>query len=75
MMSDGGGMWFGGGFMWILWIVVIAIIAWVLKVLTDSGISNKTSSNNSPLEILKERYARGEIDDQEYERRRNELED
>ena len=71
MMGDGSGMWFGGGFMWILWIVLIAIIAWVLKVLTDSGINKP---NNSPLEILKERYARGGIDDEEYERKRNELE-
>ena len=74
-MSDGSGMWFGGGFMWIFWILLIVVIVWVIKAATDSGTGNNNShSEESPLEILKKRYARGEIDEAEYERRRKELE-
>lgn len=74
MMNDGGSMWFGGGFMWIFWIVLIVVIVWVIKVAADSGTKNNNRSDESPLGILKKRYARGEIDEQEYERRRKELE-
>ncbi len=69
-------MWFGGGFMWIFWIFLIVILVWVVKVVSgsSSNTSGDNSSDESPLEILKKRYARGEIDEQEYERKRRELE-
>jgi len=73
MMSDGSGMWFGGGFGWVFWIVIIAVLVWVIKMASDKGSSSQNSSDDSPLEILKKRYARGEIDEQEYERKRKEL--
>lgn len=71
-MNDGG-MFFGGGLMWILWILLIVIVVYALKA-GLGGVQSNEQSNESPLEILKKRYARGEIDEQEYERRRNELE-
>jgi len=75
MMGDGNGMWFGGGFMWILWIVLIVVSVWFIKAAINSDTSGNTGhSDESPLEILKKRYARGEIDEAEYERRRKELE-
>lgn len=75
MMGDGSGMWFGGGFMWIFWILLIVLIVWAVKAATGTGTgSNNSDSYESPLEILKKRYARGEIDEAEYERRRKELE-
>ncbi len=74
MMSTNGSMWFGGGFMWIFWILLFVILVWVVKaVMTDSA-SKNTNVDESPLEILKKRYARGEIEEDEYIRRRNELE-
>ena len=72
-MNDAGGMFFGGGFMWILWILLIVIVVYAVKA-GLGGVQNNEQINESPLEILKKRYARGEIDEQEYERRRNELE-
>jgi len=75
MMGDGNGMWFGGGFMWIFWILLIVLIVWAVKAAIGTGTGNINSdSNESPLGILKKRYARGEIDEAEYERRRKELE-
>lgn len=71
-MNGTGGMFFGGGFMWIFWILIIVFIIYAIK----AGMGNSTddSSKESPLEILKKRYARGEINEEEYERRRKELE-
>ncbi len=72
MMGEGGSMWFGGGFMWIFWILLIVILVWIIKAVINTG-SDNNLSEDSPLEMLKKRYARGEIDEQEYECRRKEL--
>lgn len=74
MMSTNGSMWFGGGFMWIFWILLFVILVWVVKAAMPSSGSKSSSTAESPLEILKKRYARGEIEEDEYIRRRNELE-
>ena len=71
-MHDGvDGMFFGGGYMWILWLTLLVVVVYVLKVLVagDSG----RSSEDDALEILRQRYARGEIDEQEFEQRKQEL--
>lgn len=72
-MMDGstGGMFFGGGFMWIFWILLVVIIVMGLKGL--SGGSNTSSGDDSPIDILKKRYANGEINEEEFERRSKEL--
>ena len=75
----GFGMGFGGLgilFMLIFWVVVIGLGVWLLANLFPK-ISTNTSPQNapdSPVEILKRRYARGEISREEYERMRQELE-
>ena len=72
-MNDGGSMFFGGGFMWIIWILLIVVVVYAIKAGMGGNFGDR-NNDESPLEILKKRYARGEIDEQEYERRRNELE-
>lgn len=76
MMTGSGGMFFGGGFMWIFWILIFIGIVWAVKVATGSSSGTGTSQNSedSPLDILKKRYARGEIDEAEFDHRRRELE-
>jgi putative membrane protein len=72
-MHDGfDGMFLGGGFMWIIWIILFVVLIYILKDFTPDR--NQTKNDEDALEILKKRYARGEIDEQEYARRRNELE-
>jgi putative membrane protein len=73
MMGNGYGMGFGGIFMWLFWLLVIIGVVWLVKsfVAGDGGASGKGKSS---LEILKERYARGEIDQQEFEQKRRDLE-
>ena len=64
-------MGFAGGFMWIFWILSIFAIAMLLK----AGVSDSNSGGHreTPLEILEKRYARGEIDEEEFQRRKKEL--
>lgn len=73
-MNGGGSMFFGGGFMWIFWILLIVLVAYAVKAGIGSGSRDYNQEDESPQEILKKRYARGEINEQEYERRKNELE-
>ncbi len=55
--------WFGGGFgMLIFWVVLILFIIWITK-----GFGNDKNSTDPALEILKQRYAKGEISKDEFE--------
>jgi putative membrane protein len=68
-MFDGHGFGFGGGFMWLFWILLIVIVVWALKATTFADSKNR-GLDKSPLEILQGRFARGEIDEEEFERKR-----
>lgn len=62
----------GGGFIGIIfWIIVIVAIVAVFRWLADNRSTNNRSK--TALDILDERYARGEIDREEYEQKRNDL--
>ena len=70
MFSNNHTMWFGGGFMWLLWILIIIAFVFILKIL----INKDQRSNNSAIETLKIALARGDIDENEFKRKRKELE-
>jgi len=59
------------GHVWVLllvvafWVAVIALIVWVVR-----RVGPKGDTSASALNILNERFARGEIDQQEYEQRK-----
>lgn len=74
MMGSDVTMGFGGGFMWIFWILLIVFIIWGIKAFNINTSNNDNTGKESPLEILKKRFARGEIDDQEFNSKRKELE-
>ena len=73
MMGDEGHLFYGGGFMWILWILIIVGIFFIFQNMTK-GNSSGSPDKETAMDILKKRYARGEIDEEEFERRRKELE-
>lgn len=70
MWGGGYGM-FGGLMMVLFWALIIGLI--VLAVRRFSG-QSVSGAGQSAMEVLKERYARGEIDEDEYERRKAKLE-
>ena len=73
MMGSDGGMVFGGGFMWIVWILLIVLLAVIVRAMAGGTPGPGTSGTATPEDILKQRYARGEIDEQELEHRLREL--
>ena len=60
------------GFMGIIWVVILILIIWwgwsYLKRNRTSGLSE-----NSALDILKQRYAKGEIGKEEFEEKKKNL--
>jgi putative membrane protein len=68
MMDGGGGWWIWGPLMMIVAIAVIALVVWFVR---NPRAEDRQSS--SAREILRERYARGEIDSEEYEERLRKL--
>ncbi len=68
-------MWAGYGFSWIwmvlFWVAVVGLIAWAIARLTP--LEPGRQSSGTARTILDERYARGELDEDEYRRRRGEL--
>ena len=63
------------GLGWLFWVIIIALIIWavisVSRRYSDTG--NRKSGDESALDILKKRYARGEISRKEYEEKKSRL--
>jgi putative membrane protein len=70
-MGSGFGM---GGGMWILWIALIGLVVWALYAVTGRMRPPPDNRRETPLDVVKKRLARGEIDAEEYRRLRDELE-
>lgn len=60
--------------MTIIWVVIIALIVWgVVALVKRSSSSSGTSHKRDPLEIARERDAKGEINRDEYDARKKDL--
>jgi len=71
--SHMGGFGFG---MILFWLLIVVAIVWIVSSLLNKKQSGTSDlGEETPLEVLKRRYARGEIDDDEYQRRKARLEE
>jgi putative membrane protein len=73
-MGHGWGWWMGFGWMWMIgfW----ALIIWAVFTLTKRGSADKdrvAEDQGTALEIVERRYARGELNDEQYEAMRARL--
>jgi len=75
-MMDGWGNGFGMGLMIFFWLLILVFIVTLIWFLIRKGSESPTeSTGESSLEILKKRYARGEIDEEQYRRMKKEITD
>lgn len=69
----------GMGFGFIFWLAILAsIIAgvmWFLRSQSDTGSQRSRDSSSTGLDVLEERYARGEIDRDEYLQKKRDISD
>jgi putative membrane protein len=74
---------FGDGWSWfwpfhfiiplLFWALIIAGVVWIVRYMTDWGDHPHTGRRQPGLDILEERYARGEINREEYLQKRKDI--
>ncbi len=66
---EGMGWWwiFGSVWMVVIWAAIIALVVWV------TGRRERSTSNETPMEIAQARLARGEIDREQFEELKDSL--
>ncbi|MFN4763439.1 SHOCT domain-containing protein [Gillisia sp. Q332] len=71
-MDDFGHGW-GMGWGWLLGLIILILLIWLIMRVVGQGIRPSGLGEKSALDILKERYASGEIDKKEYEDKKRDL--
>ena len=72
MFHDGfmGGIWYG----WIFWLLILIVIGWgIVNQMNKNKRDIKSPQQESAINILKKRYAQGEINKEEFERMKKDL--
>ena len=75
-MHDGWGWWmiFGGIWMLLFWIAIIWLVVWGIRSLVRHREPRSgTPEKHDPLDIAKERYAKGQISKEEFEQIKRDL--
>lgn len=75
MLEEWGMGWFGGIFMIAFWILILVGLVFLVRWLIQSTSRNGAIENGESraIDILKERYARSEIDKDEFDSKRKDL--
>lgn len=63
----------GMGWGWIIGLIILGITVWLIVKSINQNRASRDSSTKSAMDILKERYAKGEIDKEEYDERKKNL--
>lgn len=66
--------WFGMLFNLLVWIGIIWLVVWTVRRLSGNAPGGQAPAR-TPLDVLKERYARGEISREEFEQMKRDLQD
>jgi putative membrane protein len=79
-MGGGGGMMgyggYGGMFMWLIIIIVIAVIVYIVYTRNIGAAGGSLGGRReSPMDILKTRYAKGEISKEEFDQLKRDIEE
>jgi len=74
MMNGFGGHGWGMGLWWIIGLIIVIAVVWtIVKGMNQNNQSANQKTGKTALDILKERYASGEIDKEEFEEREKDL--
>lgn len=71
MMSGNFG--FMGGFMWIYWVLIIIGLVFFIRWIVQQNKPHEPRPSENSLEFLKKRYAHGEINREEFKRRKKDI--
>jgi putative membrane protein len=64
---------FGMGFMWIILVVIVIVVILLGKGYLSPSKKESEIAGESALDVLKKRYARGEISKEEFEEKKKDL--
>jgi putative membrane protein len=67
-------LWFGGAFSALLWVAVLVAVIYAVRSVMRTT-SGRSGDGETPVEILKKRYARGEITKEDFDRIKEDLKD
>lgn len=70
-MNHDWGMGFGYG--WIIGLIVILVVVWLIIKAVNQNRNPKQKNKKTPLDILKKRYARGDIDKAEFDEKEKDI--
>ena len=67
-----GNHWMFGGFMWLFWIGILVALFFLVKWIVQQKPGEHRTGDDA-LDILKKRYARGDIGKEEFEQKKKDL--
>ena len=73
MEGIGHGMGIGMGWGWIIGLILLVLVIWLVVRSTTQNAASENKTEETALDVLKKRYARGEISKEEFEDKKKDL--